>query len=173
VTGPYAELEPAQADRSAEAALTDAGLALRDARRIAGRIAADEAAADAARARYLADGLPHIDHAFPADEAILNGERLHAIHRHAVLERTSGRAVDPLPSGGTLYLTSVRLLHLATDRTEIALGSIDEIGLALERLVLIRLSDGSDLALEVDQPRLLRVQMAAAIATLRGAAPID
>jgi hypothetical protein len=155
VTGPQAELEPAQADRSAAAALTD------------------EAAANAARARYVTDGLPQIDGAFPADEAALDGERLHAIHRHAVLERTSGRAVDPLPSGGTLYLTSVRLLHLATDRTEIALGSIDEMGLALERLVLIRLSDGSDLALEVDQPRLLRVQMAAAIATLRGAAPID
>jgi hypothetical protein len=33
--------------------------------------------------------------------------------------------------------------------------------------VLIRRRDGSDLAVEVDQPRLLRVQLAAAIAAVR------
>ncbi len=38
---------------------------------------------------------------------------------------------------------------------------------ALERLLLIRRRDGSDLAVEVDQPRLLRVQLAAAVAAER------
>jgi hypothetical protein len=40
-------------------------------------------------------------------------------------------------------------------------------GIGLERLVLIRLRGGSDMAIEVDQPRLLRVQLAAAIAAQR------
>ena len=40
--------------------------------------------------------------------------------------------------------------------------------LAFERdRVLVRLRDGSDLAIEVDQPRLLRVQLAAALAASR------
>ena len=39
--------------------------------------------------------------------------------------------------------------------------------MALERLLLLDLADGSDLAIEVDQPRLLRVQLAAARATAR------
>jgi hypothetical protein len=51
--------------------------------------------------------------------------------------------------------------------TEVPLGEIDEMVVALERLVLIRLRDGSDLAVEVDQPRLLRVQIAAAVAAVR------
>ena len=44
---------------------------------------------------------------------------------------------------------------------------IDEMAVALERLLLIRLRDGSDLAIEVDQPRLLRVQLATALAASR------
>jgi hypothetical protein len=40
--------------------------------------------------------------------------------------------------------------------------------IALERLLLIRLTDGLDLALEVSHPRLLRVQIAAAKAAARG-----
>ena len=39
--------------------------------------------------------------------------------------------------------------------------------MALERLLLVDLADGSDLAFEIDQPRLLRVQLAAARAAAR------
>jgi len=42
-------------------------------------------------------------------------------------------------------------------------------GVALERLLLLRLTDGTDLAVQVEAPRLLRVQLAAAIAALRTA----
>jgi hypothetical protein len=42
---------------------------------------------------------------------------------------------------------------------------------SLERLLLLDLTDGSDLAFEVDQPRLLRVQLAAARVHARRRAP--
>ena len=72
-----------------------------------------------------------------------------------------------LPRGGTLYLTSERVVHTGAESTGLALAAIEEMVVALERLVLIRLRNGKDLALEVDQPRLLRVQLAAAVAGVR------
>jgi hypothetical protein len=72
-----------------------------------------------------------------------------------------------VPSGGTLYLTSRRLVHLGPEVREVDLTAIDEIGVVLERLLLVDLADGSDLAIEVDQPRVLRVQLAAARAAAR------
>jgi hypothetical protein len=143
------------------------GAALRDAESIAARIASDEAAADEARRVYQADGLP----AMAADgtvAAILRpGETLHAVHASALLETAGLGAGDALPRGGTLYITSRRLLHSGVELTERPLAEVDEMAVALERLLLIRLRDGSDLAIEVDRPRLLRVQLSAAIAALR------
>jgi hypothetical protein len=72
------------------------------------------------------------------------------------------------PLGGTLHLTSRRLIHVGEQVTEVPLTTIEEMALALERLLLIRLNDGLDLALEVSHPRLLRVQIAAAKAAARG-----
>ena len=76
-----------------------------------------------------------------------------------------------LPMGGSLYLTSDRLVHIGEARHEVALEAIEETAVALERLLLLDLTDGSDLAIEVDQPRLLRVQLAAARANARRQAP--
>jgi hypothetical protein len=141
--------------------------ALRDAERIADRIAQDEAAADEARLAYQADGLPVIE-ADGAAAAILHpGELLHASHGSAVLEEPGGAGDLRHPRGGTLYLTNERLIHTGAASTELPLAEIDEMAVALERLVLIRRRDGSDLAIEVDQPRLLRVQLAAAMAAER------
>jgi hypothetical protein len=47
------------------------------------------------------------------------------------------------------------------------LQQISDMAVSMERLLLIELTDGSDLAIEVDQPRLLRVQLAAARAAAR------
>ena len=75
-------------------------------------------------------------------------------------------------SGGTLYLTSRRLIHVGNEAIEeVELGRISDMAVALERLLLVELTDGSDLAIEVDQPRLLRVQVAAARAALRKLSP--
>ncbi len=73
--------------------------------------------------------------------------------------------------GGDLYLTSRRMVHVGESSREINLVAIQESAVSLERLLLLDLTDGSDLAIEVDQPRLLRVQLAAARANARRRAP--
>jgi hypothetical protein len=175
VTGPEATHEGGQADRRPEDAQhLDEGPALRDARTIAERVAADEAAADAVRQAFPTDGLPTLDEPLPEGEDLEPGERVYAIHQRALVEehrQVAGRTA--LPTGGTLYVTSRRIIHRTMapgGRIEIPLESITEMETSLERLVLIQLHDGSDLAVEVDQPRLLRVQLAAAIAAQRAVA---
>jgi hypothetical protein len=143
------------------------GAAVRDAENIAARIAEDEAAAAEAREFYQANGLPTIEPDAGAGALLRNGEALHAVHASALLEEAPLLDEVAQPRGGTLYLTSERLVHTATEATELPLLDIEEMAVALERLVLIRRRNGSDLALEVDQPRLLRVQLAAAIAAER------
>ena len=143
------------------------GAAVRDAQSIAGRIASDEAAADEARQAYQAGGLPAIEPDAAAGAILQPGEILHAVHSSALLEEAGLIDDAALLRGGTLYLTSRRLIHAAAESTEVSLAEIDEMAVALERLLLIRRRDGSDLAVEVGQPRLLRVQLAAAIAAAR------
>jgi hypothetical protein len=143
------------------------GAAVRDAQTIEARIAADEAAADEARQAYQAGGIPAIEPDAGAGALLQAGESLHAIHASALLEEAGLGESGAQPRGGTLYLTSQRLVHTATESTEVPLPEIEEMAVALERLVLIRRRNGADLALEVNQPRLLRVQLAAAIAAER------
>lgn len=162
----HADQDPGPRD----GALTTAdGPAIRDAQSIAVRIATDEAAADAARDQYAASGMPAIEPVTGFARVARSGEPLHAVRYNAVLERAPTDGDEAVLRGGTVYLTSSRLLHVGTETTDVSLGEIDEMVVALERLVLIRLRDGSDLAVEVDQPRLLRVQIAAAVAAARAA----
>jgi hypothetical protein len=151
----------------APASVEDA--ALRDARTIADRIASDEVAADEARQAYQAGGLPAIEPDVVVAASLQAGEVVHAIRTSALLEEAGLVDGAAQTRGGTLYLTSTRLLHLGEESSELPLAEIDEVAVALERLVLIRHRDGSDWALEVDQPRLLRVQLSSAIAAGRAA----
>lgn len=155
--------EPARSDRPSGSATSTEGPALRDARAISARIASDEKEADDARRRYEDVGLPTLD----IDErfAALRqpNEVPHVIHSSALLELGSTTQAVTELLGGALYLTSRRLVHLGMRLTEVPLANIAEMAVALERLLLIRLNDGSDLALEVDHPRLLRMQIAAAL----------
>jgi hypothetical protein len=150
------------------AAVEAAGI--RDARTIATRIAADEAAADAAREQYAANGVPAIEPGSAYARVARSDELLHAVRHNALLERGPANGSEPVLRGGTLYLTSRRVLHVGVETTDVPLVELEEMVVALERLVLIRLRDGSDLAVEVDQPRLLRVQIAAALVAARAAA---
>ena len=137
---------------------------LRDAQAIADRIEADRASAAEAAEQYAIEGLPVLsDPEF--DPIALPTEHLHAVHGSAVLEWEEPSKSADQPIGGTLYLTSQRLVHRGTTVTEMPLEAIVEAVVALQRLVLIRLKDGADLALEVSQPRLLKVQLEAAQAS--------
>src|SRR5947208_11022506 len=83
---------------------------VRDAQRIAERIARDETLADEARERYRTVGLPELEPS--ALLGLLNpGERLHAVHRMAMLEagwRGATGADSDLPHGGTPAVPSPR-----------------------------------------------------------------
>jgi hypothetical protein len=141
--------------------------AVRDARLIANSIAQDEADSDAARLRYQTDGLPVVESETGFTPLALPGEVLHALRENALLERTLPDAPEPSPQAGTLYLSSERLVHVGALTTSIQLGKIEEMSVALQRLLLIQLDDGTHLAIDTDQPRLLRVQVAAALAAAR------
>ena len=141
--------------------------AVRDARLIANSIAQDEADSDEARHRYQTDGLPVVESETGFTPLALPGEVLHVFRENALLERTLPEAPEPSPQAGTLYLSSERLIHVGALTTSIPLGKIEEMAVALQRLLLIQLDDGTHLAIDTDRPRLLRVQIAAALAATR------
>lgn len=136
--------------------LTEEGPALRDAATVAERAADDEAEADRARERFRIGPVPAID----ADEVVrphlAQGELVHALRNRAILRAPGGDAA--LGYGGTLYLTSRRLIHLGQVVMSVQLTDIVETSLAGERL-LLSLRDGEGLSLDVDRPRLLRAEM--------------
>lgn len=126
---------------------------------VAERIAADEAAANEARERLLTEPMPILE----PDEAVRahlgEGELVHGLRTRAILRTPGGD--DVLGYGGTLYLTSHRLLHLGQVNVTVRLTDIVETSLAGERL-LLTLRDGEGLALDIDRPRLLRAELAGA-----------
>jgi hypothetical protein len=143
---------------------TEEGPALRDATETAARIEADEAAALEVRDRLQAAPLPTIT----ADDAVrphlADDEVVHGLRTRAILKAPGDDRA--LGYGGTLYLTSQRLLHLGQVTMNVRLDDIVETSLAGERL-LVTLSDGEGLMLDVDRPRQLRAEVAAAIRALR------
>lgn len=144
---------------------TEEGAALRDAARAAERAADDEEAAAAARDRFRIGPVPAIE----ADDDVRGHldptESVHALRHRAILSTPGGDGA--LGYGGTLYLTSRRLVHLGQVVLSVNLIDIEESSLAGERL-LLTLRNGEGLTLDVDRPRLLRAEMAAVGQGLRG-----
>ena len=75
-----------------------------------------------------------------------------------------GDGTDDFP--GRLYLTTQRLMVVGGRRSMSSSSEIDELALAGERL-LITLRDGTGLSIDASRPRLMRVQIAAALAAGR------
>ena len=154
-------------DRSADSVdvPTEEGPALRDAGATATRVADDEARATATHERLNTEPLPVLE----PDETVIGhltqGERVHALRRHAILRSPGGD--NALGYGGTLYLTSRRLVHLGQVEMSVQLTDIVETSLAGERL-LLSLRQGEGLSLDLDRPRELRAELAAATREVRG-----
>ena len=89
--------------------------------------------------------------------AALEGEELFAIRTSAILNAGRG---DVPGYGGTLCVTSTRLLLVGQVTIALRLADLQETALAGGRL-LITLRDGEGVTLDVGQPRLLRAQIAA------------
>jgi hypothetical protein len=142
--------------------------ALRDASAIIERIAADEAAADEARRRYREGGVSPLEPDERISPLLYPDERPLAVRRSAALDRRQPPlSLEPAAAlGGDLYLTSRRLVLLGHHVVEIDLMEIEEAALSGE-VLLLALRDGTGVTLRVAQPRLLRVQVAAARSAIR------
>lgn len=138
--------------------------AVRDAEDILRRTQDDEREAIEARASYRTNGLPRIE----VDAAILarlrDDERVVDVRPSAVVNRH--RPDESLELPGRLYLTTRRLMLVGREPLDVELYDIDELALAGERL-LVTLRDATGLSIDASRPRLLRVQIAAALAAAR------
>jgi hypothetical protein len=143
---------------------TEEGPALRDAAAAAARAEADEAAAQEARERFRETPIE----AIAADDQIgphlQPGERVHSSRSSAILRAPGDDRA--LGYGGTLYLTSHRLVHLGQVTVNVQLTDIVETALAGERL-LVTLENGEGFSLDLDRPRLFRAEIAAVARGLR------
>jgi hypothetical protein len=146
--------------------------ALDEASAIVARAEADDASAREARVRYREYGLPTLD---PDDRIAPHlgpSERVVARREAALLEvllrpDAATEEHDGSIAGGDLYVTTARLLHVGRSLIAIELEAIEEMALAAERL-LLTIRDRGGIGLDAGEPRLLRVQIAAAIAAARG-----
>jgi hypothetical protein len=160
-----------QAGRFASAGGTDDhGRSDRPAERVTACDAAtDQAAADEARLRYRRRGVAPIQ-PDEFDQRILPtlepGEALVAMRRSAVVSHTGSVESRAQPGPVDVYVTTRRLLLAGSDVQAFDLASLDQAVVSDERL-LLALCDGVGLTLEVDWPRLLRVEIAAARAARR------
>jgi hypothetical protein len=136
---------------------TEEGPALRDADATAARVAADEAAAAAARERYRSEPMPAMSVDPEVATQLQSGEVVHDLRRRAMLKSPGDERA--LGYGGTLYLSSRRLLHIGQVVVSMQLTDIVETSLAGERL-LVTLRDGEGFAFDLDRPREFRVGVA-------------
>lgn len=129
----------------------------------------DETSADAARDRYRAQGVvavtpdSRIGHLMDPDEVLI------AVHEAVVADSRAADASGGIPPGvsGALYLTTRRLVFTGGVFVDYPLGDVIEAVVAGEDVLLV-MRDGVGLRVAVDEPRLLRVQIAAARAARRG-----
>ena len=155
-------MQSSERDRGASAELveepTEEGPALRDVATAIERAAADEAAASAARDAFLVSPVPILEPDERVMPHLFQDEKVHGLRRHAILRAPGDDRA--LGYGGSLYLTSRRLMHLGQVFVTVQLTDIVETSLAGERL-LLTLRDGEGLTFDLDRPRLLRAEMAA------------
>jgi len=144
--------------------LTEEGPALRDATAAAQRAADDEAAAASTRERFIESPIPPIEPDESIAKHLLPDELVHTLRIHAILNAPGDDR--SLGYGGTLYLTSRRLVHLGQVMVTMQLTDIVEASLAGERL-LLTLRDGEGFIMDLDRPRMLRAEIAAATRALR------
>jgi hypothetical protein len=161
-------MHPAERDQDTPASTvvesTEEGPALRDAAAAAARAARDEEEAASARARFATEAIPRITPDPALAPHLEPGEGVHSERRSAILRVPGGDRAHGY--GGTLYLTSRRLVHQGQVMVAVQLNDIVETSLAGERL-LLALRNGEGMAFDLDRPRLLRAELAAAMRALR------
>jgi hypothetical protein len=123
----------------------------------------DEALASAARVRYRADGIVGIEPDLAIRAVLDPDEQLLAVREVA----TVGSVSTPRERAlfGRLAITTKRLLVLDGQSVTLArLEELDDVTIATNRL-LVMLTTGVSFIIDTAQPRLLRVELAAARAS--------
>lgn len=141
---------------------------LRDAAEIVRLAAEDEVAATDARTRYRTEAPSRLEPDGPFAALLDQDEWLIAVRTSAVVDRRVPRPGEPARPGldGQLAVTSRRLILTGRHVLTIELVEVEQIVLSGDRLLVV-MHGGSGVALDVEQPRLLRVQIAAARAAAR------
>jgi hypothetical protein len=142
---------------------SDDDVALRDAAAIAERVRADETAADEARGRYLAEPLAPMIAPTAIARLLEPGERLLIARSRVLIELPLEEAGEDRQIMGDLYLTDRRLLVVDHRVLEaVGLAGIAEIGVVGDRTMQVSTSTGRGIAIDLERPRLFRVQIQAA-----------
>ena len=160
---------PRSSRGSPDTAGGDGAPALRDAAEILAGAEVDEAAADQARERYRTQPMATLEPDSRIAPLLAPGEQVVAVRRSAVLDRRQPVLGSDAPTGltGDLYLTSRRLVLVGRYTLSFDLEAIEEAMLSGEQLLLV-MRDGEGASLGVAQPRLMRVEIAAARLAARG-----
>ena len=146
---------------------SELGPALRDARSIVERSTVDEDAADELRSRYQADAIEPLEPDATIAALLEPGESVFAVRESAIMNPGDPEHPHSLPGyGGTLYLTSRRLVHVGQVVLSVALSDIQEAVVIGQRL-LLTLRNGEGMSLEIDRPRVFRVKVSAALQSAR------
>lgn len=96
------------------------------------------------------------------------GELVVTSRREASLDRRQSRPLGDLGLSGDLYVTTRRLVHLGRRPVIFGLDEIDEAIVVGDQLVLV-VADGMGVAIAVDDPFVLRTELAYARAAARSA----
>ena len=119
----------------------------------------DNALATAARARYRQDGIVGIEPDSGMRSALGGDEQLLAVRQSASVEHLSDGA---RPISGRLAITTERIFMLDGQTNTLAtLDELDDVTLVSDRL-LVMLTSGAGFRINAPQPKLLRVELAAA-----------
>ena len=128
----------------------------------------DAARADEARRRLHEQGIVPIE---PDDRiGVMLGpdELVLAVRRSASLDRRQIRRADDPGLCGDLYVTSRRLVHLGRSAVVYPLDEIREADIAVNQLLLV-VGENRGVVIDVNDPCVLRVEIAAARAAARAA----
>ena len=128
----------------------------------------DAASADEARRRLHEQGIVPIEPDDRIGVMLAPGELVLAVRRSASLDRRHHRREDDPGLPGDLYVTTRRLVHLGSSTVVYSLDEIREADVAAGQLLLV-VGDNRGVAIDVGDPRLLRVEIAAARAAARAA----
>ncbi|MCU0479541.1 MAG: hypothetical protein MUE92_12520 [Chloroflexi bacterium] len=129
---------------------------------------ADAARADEARRRFHEQGVIPIEPDDRIGVMLAPGELVLAVRRSASLDRRHHRRADDPGLPGDLYVTTQRLIHLGRSAVVYALDEILEADVASDQLLLV-VGDNRGVAIDVGDPLLLRVEIAAARSAVRAA----